>query len=102
MHPWFRHLDGIFAVLVRIGPVILQAAVNWYVHTPQRIHDTDESVEVSAHVVIDRDTQVIEQRLLDQARSPTRVAVELPIHVGEIDATHPETGDVQVEVARNG
>ena len=60
MYPRLQRLDGILAVLVGVGPVVLQPAVYWDIHAAQRVHDAGETVEVGAHVVIYRDAQVVE------------------------------------------
>ena len=76
--------------------MVLQPAVDRDVDPLQRIDDADEPVEIGAHVVVHGDAQVVEQRLLKQARPAALVPVQLADHVGKVDPAHPEFGDVDV------
>ncbi len=45
---------------------------------PQRVHDALEAVKINPSVVVDRDAEVVQQRLLQQPRPAARVVAVSP------------------------
>jgi hypothetical protein len=87
---------------VRVRESVGKRALHGYVHTAERIHDLDESVEASPCIIVYADPKIVLDGSFDQARATTGVTIALPATVGSVDLVKAMGGNPGIEVTRDG
>ncbi len=83
-------------------PPVSVGAGDRHFHAAKSIHDAAEAIKLDHGGVVDADTEVIGDGVLQQTGTTARVAGDLSALVGGVDALHPNGGDVNPQVAGNG
>jgi len=95
-------VDRLVPLVPALEAVVLDRAIDGDVHPAQCVDDRLEAVEVDAGIVVDRDAEVVQDSLAQQAKATVRPADNLPALVSQVEALHRPAGDEDEHIARQG